>query len=144
MLLVLVALAVAAQWYTRRPIAEERIDATFTMCGLGRAHACVVDGDTIKLGQRKVRMLGIDAPETVEPRCEEERALGREASRRLLDLLNSGPVWLITTAERDHDDYGRDLRRIEVVTGTGRLAIGDILVREGLAARYDGAKADWC
>lgn len=144
MLVLLVALAVAGQWYTSRPIAEERIDARFTFCGPGRAHACVVDGDTIKLGQRSIRMIGIDAPEIVEPRCEAERQLGREATQRLLDLLNSGPVWLVTTADRDHDDYGRDLRRIEVDYGTGRQSIGDVLIRERLAAPYDGRKAAWC
>ncbi|WP_265528629.1 thermonuclease family protein [Sphingomicrobium marinum] len=140
----LVGLAVASEWYLSRPVAEERIDARFTMCGPGRGHACVVDGDTIKLGERKIRMLGIDAPEVAEPRCAAERERGIAAAARLLDLLNSGPVWLVMTAERDHDDYGRDLRRIEVDYGTGRERIGDVLVREGLAARYDGAKADWC
>ena len=114
------------------------------MCGLGRGHACVVDGDTIKLGERKIRMIGIDAPETVEVSCADERTRGEEAKRRLLDLLNSGPVWLVTTADRDHDDYGRDLRRIEVDYGSGRMEIGDVLVREGLAAPYFGRKTDWC
>ena len=140
----LVGLAVASQWYGGRAIAEQRIDQRFTPCGPGRGHACVVDGDTINLGDRKVRMIGIDAPEVNEPRCEIERRLGRDASQRLLELLNSGPVWLVTTADRSTDDYGRDLRRIDVDDGSGRRDIGDVLVREGLAARYDGAKADWC
>lgn len=143
-LVVLIGLAVASQWYTTRPVAEERIDARFTMCGLGRGHACVVDGDTIKIGQRRIRMLGIDAPETAEFTCPAERERGARATQRLLELLNSGSVWLVTTADRSHDDYGRDLRRIEVDHGTGRTDIGDVLVREGLAARFDGAKADWC
>lgn len=140
----LVGLAVLSEWYVSRPVAEERIDDRFTMCGPGRAHACVVDGDTIKLGGRKIRMLGIDAPEVAEPRCDAERERGHEAATRLLELLNSGPVWLVMTNDRDHDAYGRDLRRIEMDYGAGRERIGDVLVREGLAARYDGAKANWC
>src|SRR5205085_978015 len=41
----------------------ERVSAAFTRCGLGRGYACVIDGDTFKLGERKVRIIGIDAPE---------------------------------------------------------------------------------
>ena len=42
-------------------MAPERIDEHFTRCGRGRGHACVIDGDTIKLGQRKIRIIGIHA-----------------------------------------------------------------------------------
>jgi len=31
----------------------QRINASFTRCGQGRSMACVVDGDTIRLGQRR-------------------------------------------------------------------------------------------
>src|SRR5687768_10642996 len=34
----------------------DRINEKFTCCGRGRGHACVIDGDTIKLGQRKIRI----------------------------------------------------------------------------------------
>jgi endonuclease YncB( thermonuclease family) len=50
----------------------EHVSETFTRCGPGRGHACVIDGDTFKLGERKVRIIGIDAPETHPPRCAEE------------------------------------------------------------------------
>ena len=30
----------------------ETVDEHFTRCGLGRGHACVIDGDTFKLGDR--------------------------------------------------------------------------------------------
>ena len=52
----------------------ERISLSFTRCGPGRGHACVIDGDTFKIGERKVRVIGIDAPE-VEARCPEEARL---------------------------------------------------------------------
>ena len=38
--------------------APERIDEQFTRCGRGRGRACVIDGDTIKLGERKIRIIG--------------------------------------------------------------------------------------
>jgi endonuclease YncB( thermonuclease family) len=42
--------------------------------------------------------------------------------------------------ERDADRYGRKLR---VVTRNGR-SLGDILVAEGLARRWDGRRRSWC
>src|SRR5215207_7765118 len=57
----------------------ERVSESFTRCGPGRGHACVVDGDTFKLGTRKVRIIGIDAPETHPPQCAREAALGEAA-----------------------------------------------------------------
>lgn len=41
----------------------EVIAGSFTRCGPGRGYYCVIDGDTFKMGQRKVRVLGIDTPE---------------------------------------------------------------------------------
>ena len=42
----------------------EEVNDSFTRCGPGRGVNCVIDGDTFKLGERKVRIIGIDAPET--------------------------------------------------------------------------------
>src|SRR5687767_4235397 len=69
----------------------ERIDETFTRCGRGRGHACVIDGDTLKLGQRKIRIIGIDAPEVSAPQCAAEAAKGEQATAKLQELLNRGP-----------------------------------------------------
>jgi len=65
----------------------ERISARFTRCGQEPGTACVVDGDTFRLGQRRVRLIGIDAPELAGARCAAERALGERAADRLLTLL---------------------------------------------------------
>jgi endonuclease YncB( thermonuclease family) len=37
----------------------------------------VIDGDTIRYGGAKIRLEDIDTPETHEPRCASEAALGR-------------------------------------------------------------------
>ena len=61
--------------------ATERVSATFTPCGPGRGSACVIDGDTFKLGDRKIRIIGIDAPELASPRCPAATYRRRRACR---------------------------------------------------------------
>ena len=55
----------------------ESVHGTFNRCGLGRGVNCVIDGDTFKLGTRKVRIIGIDAPETHPANCEAEASCRR-------------------------------------------------------------------
>ena len=113
--------------------------ASFSFCHSGGGHNCVVDGDTIWLEGRKVRLADIDAPETHEPRCPGEKILGGQATRRLQQLLNSGSVSL-GAYDRDEDRYGRKLR-IVLVDG---VSAGDTLVSEGLARHYASGRRSWC
>jgi endonuclease YncB( thermonuclease family) len=115
-------------------------NGTFTLCIQASQQNCVIDGDTIRYGGAKIRLEDIDTPETHEPRCASEAALGRRATRRLLELVNAGPFELVRTGERDEDRYGRKLRTI---TRGGR-SVGEVLVAEGLARRWDGARRSWC
>jgi micrococcal nuclease len=112
----------------------------FTLCGRGNQAQCVVDGDTIHYAGLKIRLEDIDAPETYEYKCESELALGKRATNRLLELINSGPFELFNRGGRDEDRYGRKLRTIE----RGGRSLGEILVAEGLARRWDGARRGWC
>jgi hypothetical protein len=72
----------------RRPtsLVAERIDS-------GRVR--VLDGDTIRLDRAKpdVRLVGCNAPETRRAKCEAERQLGGQATRRLRDLVQDGTAW---------------------------------------------------
>ena len=120
--------------------ATERVSATFTLCGPGRGSACVIDGDTFKLGDRKVRITGIDAPELASPRCPAEAMLARRAADRLLILLNEGPFDMIAHRLQRQDRHGRDLM---VIRRDGK-SIGGQLREEGLAHRYIGSKRSWC
>lgn len=115
------------------------VRASFGFCHTGGGNNCVVDGDTIWLEGQNVRIADIDAPETHEFGCLEERALGNRATQRLLQLVNSGAVSL-SSIDRDEDPYGRKLR-IVYVNGKG---VGDTLVSEGLARYYRGGKRSWC
>jgi micrococcal nuclease len=112
----------------------------FTLCSRGNQAQCVVDGDTIHYAGQKIRLEDIDAPETYQHKCVSELALGQRATNRLLELINAGPFELVNRGGRDEDRYGRKLRTIE---RAGR-SLGEILVAEGLARRWDGARRSWC
>lgn len=112
---------------------------SFRYCFVGGGTNCVVDGDTIWLQGRKIRIADIDAPETHDPRCAAEKQLGDRATKRLHDLLESGPISL-RPIDRDQDVYGRKLR---IVLVNGR-SVGDTLAREGLARYYRHGRRPWC
>jgi micrococcal nuclease len=121
------------------PGKPERVSETFIPCGTARAFACVVDGDSFRLGTRKIRIRGIDAPER-EGACPAETALAARSAEALLRELNRGP-FVMTAARRDErDQYGRELR---ILTRDGK-SIGDALVAAGMAHDYRGKKLSWC
>jgi endonuclease YncB( thermonuclease family) len=123
----------------------ERIAERFTRCGVGRGHACVVDGDTFKIGQRRIRIIGIDAPETHPARCPEEARLGEAATARLQDLLNQDAFEMVAPVYRDRDKYGRDLRTAQRRLPDGSVqSIASDMRESGLAHRYSGFKTAWC
>lgn len=111
----------------------------FALCAEGPRTTCVVDGDTFWLSGEKVRIADINAPETHSAGCPAERALGDKTTRRLIALLNAGPITLEIQG-RETDRYGRALR---VVTRKGQ-SLGAQLVREGLAEPWRGRRSDWC
>lgn len=113
--------------------------AVFTLCAEAPRIKCVVDGDTFWINGEKVRLADINAPETAQASCAEERTLGQRAKLRLLNLLNAGPFTLEISG-RPTDRYGRALR---VARRHGR-SLGDMLVSEGLAEPWRGRRSDWC
>ena len=112
---------------------------TFPMCKSGRGSTCVVDGDTFRINGQSIRVADIDTPETRDYGCAAEKAPGDRATVRMRQLLNAGPFEL-EPYTRDEDQYGRKLR---IVTRDGR-SLGQILVAEGLARSWDGARHAWC
>jgi endonuclease YncB( thermonuclease family) len=89
----------------------------------------VVDGDTIELENgEKVRYIGINTPESVDPRQGVE-CFGRDASEYNRELVEGKKVRL----EKDiseRDKYGRLLRFVYLENGT---SVNEKLVREGYA-----------
>jgi endonuclease YncB( thermonuclease family) len=112
---------------------------TFGECGIVR-RTCVVDGDTVWLDGTKIRLVDIDAPEVEHYKCPAEKALGDRATRRLVEILNSGDVTVVKQGGRDEDQYHRKLR---IVLVNGRSA-GSVLVSEGLARPWEGKRRPWC
>jgi endonuclease YncB( thermonuclease family) len=112
----------------------------FGTCGYLSQDNCVVDGDTFYFAGEKIRVADIDAPETGGAQCASEAELGKRATLRLRDLLNEGPFELRGYESRDKDRYGRKLR---VVVRDGR-SLGDTLIAEGLARRWNGRRMPWC
>lgn len=117
-----------------------QFDRSFSICGKAVRIDCVVDGDTIYLGGEKIRISDINTPEISGAACARERELANRAKHRLVQLLNAGPAELRRTEARDEDVYGRKLRSIY----RDDRSLGDDLIAEGLAHRWQGHKQSWC
>ena len=120
--------------------ATEVVTAKFTACSGGNDPACVIDGDTFRLGDRTIRITGIDAPEIAKPLCPAEAEIGRRSAGRLLALLNQGTFDMIAHRLQREDRHGRNL----MVLRRSGDSIGGQLIDEGLAHRYTGFKISWC
>ncbi len=88
----------------------------------------VVDGDTIKLEDgRTVRLIGVDTPETVDPR-KEVQCFGPEAKEFTTNLLDRQWVRLETDVSTT-DKYGRTLAYV----WRDQVFVNDLLIKEGFA-----------
>ncbi len=88
----------------------------------------VIDGDTVEIaGGRKVRYLGIDAPETVDP-SKPVGCFGPESASENEKQVEGKEV-LLEKDTTDTDKYGRLLRYVWV----GDMLVNEILVRGGFA-----------
>lgn len=97
----------------------------------------VIDGDTIELASgEKVRYIGIDTPETLDPR-KPVQCFGKEAAAKNRELVEGKPVWLVKDIT-DKDKYGRLLRYVYL--GDPELASSTFvnfeLVKQGFAFSY--------
>ena len=120
------------------PIADTAPTAAipyFGYCRTGGGPNCVVDGETFYINGAKVRIGGIDAPDTHPPGCAREAQLGLAATGRLHALLNSGAV---TIARTPSDDPGLRFVRVDGAD------VGAAMVRSGLARSSAGGPTRWC
>lgn len=117
----------------------ERMDLAMEACRV----SYVYDGDTVALdcgGDDEVtaRLVGLDAPETKSPGCDEELAHGALATDRLRSVIQRGEV---TLRRLGRDKYNRVLIRLRV----DGEDVADRLIQEGLAVAYQGgSRINWC
>jgi micrococcal nuclease len=94
----------------------------------------VIDGDTVDMeinGEReRVRLLGIDAPESVH-RSVPEQCFGAESAAALTELLPIGSQLILERDEDPRDRYGRLL--LYLYRSEDGLFVNEWLVRNGLA-----------
>lgn len=100
----------------------------------------VVDGDTIVISDKerdvKVRLIGVDTPETVHPSKPVEY-YGREASCFLTNLLKGEKVYLINESQTEElDRYGP--RLAYVYRAPDGLSVNAEIIRQGYGHAYTG------
>lgn len=98
----------------------------------------VVDGDTIivhsKEGERiRVRLTGINAPESVHPTESENTPEGKEASQFLKDLLANVDTVYLEFDEAEKDQYDRTLAYVWIDTGSTYIMVNEIMLATGYA-----------
>lgn len=101
--------------------------------------ATALDGDTIKIGEVRIRLHGIDAPEKKQT-CRDvvgaEYGCGEAATQRLAGILKRAMVECIT---KDIDRYDR----IVAECYSDGVNINALLVGEGLAVAYRKYSSDY-
>ena len=101
----------------------------------------IVDGDTLKVTDSvdiyTVRLIGIDTPETKDPRKDVE-CFGVEATLHLTKLVENQKLILKSDSTQDDiDRYGRLLRYAFLVNGTN---VNKTMIEDGFAYEYTYSK----
>ena len=144
----------AVWWFAVRPVVSEQgwvlVTESFALCGEGmRADGCVIDGDTVFLGfgpnQRRIRLIGFDAPE-LDGACEAEVRLARAARQRLYEWLSEGAFEWNGADEPPRDQYGRELRAARRQSEGGEETLAEVMIASGLASEsgWGSNPVNWC
>jgi endonuclease YncB( thermonuclease family) len=115
------------------PVVDSPINPQYTYYSV----TDVVDGDTIKVNisgtQETLRLIGIDTPETVDPR-KPVQCFGREASNKAKELLFGKKVRIEKDATQGElDKYGRTLAYVYRDDG---LFYNKYMIEQGYAHEY--------
>jgi len=99
----------------------------------------IIDGDTLALGNERIRIENIDTPESgTRAACASERRRADQATRYARRLLNRTQD--VRVIRNGVDRYGRTLARIEL----DGWDMGQIMVDDGHARRWSGRRRSWC
>jgi micrococcal nuclease len=127
--------------------APETVERAFQRCGPDNdADHCVIDGGTFRLGNRQIRLIGIDAPQTAAARCPAEAGAGEAATAELLRLLNQGPFVISGRFDAPRDRDGRELRAASRQRADGSIqSIAADMRGSGTVRRHlGGLRRSWC
>lgn len=125
-------------WYWAAGILAVLLILAFVAPVSAQVHIAI-DGDTLRVGNERIRIVGVDTPETFSPQCEDEAKAGYQAAGRLQHLMNARKVRIERTGKKDK--YGRTLAKVYV----GVDDVAAVMVREGLGRPYSGGKRQpWC
>lgn len=115
------------------PIVESTNSGTLGIEGQKVVITKVIDGDTVEIKEGlKVRYIGIDTPETVDPR-RPVGCFGKEASAENKRLAEGHEAFLVKDVS-ETDKFGRLLRYVYIFNEDGSTVfINDHLVRYGFA-----------
>lgn len=94
--------------------------------------ASVIDGDTLEIHGTRIRLVGIDAPEsrqTCQDRSGTEYRCGQRAALALADRIGASPIACSVAGQ---DRYGRSL----ATCASAGLDVGEWLVSSGWALAY--------
>lgn len=121
--MIVAAVTLAGQWWRSRDQQGDLPAGGEANCRINR----VVDGDTLLLEDHtRVRLIGVNTPETVKPEHPVE-PWGPEAAQFSRDFTSGGAVRLVFDKERT-DKYGRTLAYVYV----GDQMLNEELLRAGL------------
>ncbi len=115
-----------------------------TSAASAATNVTVVDGDSLEMGKKRIRLEGIDAPEYYQD-CRLENLkkypCGLEAKAYLQTLVDMGKV---TCVEKDIDRYRRSLCTCYVTNKIGeKININEEMVRAGWAVVYKNKYSDY-
>lgn len=99
----------------------------------------VVDGDTITVDVRghreKVRLLGIDTPESVDPR-RPVQCFGKEATKKMKNLVEGKSVILVDDGTQGNRDRYKRLLRYVYLPDNQRTFVNGEMIKQGYAFSY--------
>jgi len=103
------------------------------------AEVQVIDGDTVRIDNEKMRLADANAPELHDPGCANELYLARQAKAALERLVAKGNV---SVERRGFDRRGQ----MEALVRIDGVSVGSRLIELGLAKPRQGLsrEREWC
>ena len=95
----------------------------------------IIDGDTIIFNEKKIRLLGIDAPETNQYCFDKKKikySCGLNSTKALIQFIKKNRNKSIKCIHHEIDKYGRFISEC----WTGEISINSWLVKNGFALAY--------